>query len=172
MSSYRKSACAFACVFACVTLWSKFANKHTNRGRSHLPVHCPSSWVWSSPAIFTAFAHATKFIMLKRGVTTCEHYLYDFITVGSPLSNIGSSNLDKMLKVCEYVAFGVNPHKVILPTTPVIEFLTIIVHSQCMELRISNDKLASVLKELHTWKGRKWASKWDLAHFCNSCGTL
>ena len=87
----------------------------------------------SSPALFNEFAHTTQ--LIKRGVTDCEHYLDDFITLSPPDSNIRASNLDMMLKVCEDVGFEVNPDKVVEPT-PVIEFLGIIVDSQRMELRI------------------------------------
>ena len=115
----------------------------------------------SSPALFSEFAHATKLIMLKRGVTECEHYLDDYVTLGPPDSSTCASNLQAMLNVCEDVGFDVNPSKVVQPT-PVIEFLGIIIDSIRMELRISHDRLTSIMQELETWRGRKRARKRDL----------
>ena len=51
----------------------------------------------SNPAIFTDSVHVTKLTMMKRGVTECEHYLDDFITVSPPNSELCSSSLDVML---------------------------------------------------------------------------
>ena len=49
--------------------------------------------------------------------------------------------------MCEDVGFDINPDRNIMPT-PVIEFRGISVDSQHMELRISNDRLASMLNTL------------------------
>ena len=115
----------------------------------------------SAPSLFTDFAFATKLIMLKRGVTECEHYLDDYITIGPPDSQICQSNLDTMLAVCDDVGFDVNPNKVVGPTN-VLEFLGIILDTNRMELRISEDRLSSILMELQEWQGRKRAKKREI----------
>ena len=115
----------------------------------------------SSPALFTEFAYATKLVMIKRGVTDCEHYLDDYVTLGPPDSTTCATNLKTMLQVCEDVGFDVNPSKLVEPT-PVIEFLGIIIDSERMELRISHERLASIMQELETWRGKKRARKREL----------
>ena len=75
----------------------------------------------SSVALFDEFADALQFIMSRRGVTECKHYLDDFITLGPPDSDVCASNLDKMLQVCADVNFDINPNMVV-EATPVLHF--------------------------------------------------
>ena len=115
----------------------------------------------SSPKLFTDFAHATKLIMLYKGASMVEHYLDDFITLGPPDSSVCQDNLDLMLETCSQVGFAVNPNKVKGPST-VLEFLGIIIDTDLMELRISDERLHSILEELQLWHGRKRGKKRDI----------
>ena len=115
----------------------------------------------SSPKLFTDFAHATQLIMLSRGVSEVEHYLDDYITLGPPGQPACQKNLDLMLDVCRDVGFAVNPAKVVQPST-VIEFLGIILDTNLMEMRISEDRLSGILDELQLWHGRTRARKREI----------
>ena len=115
----------------------------------------------SAPSLFTEVAHATKLIMQYRGATDIDHYLDDFITVGPPGSDVCSQNLRTMLDVCATVGFPVNPSKVVEATTE-IQFLGIILDSERLELRISEDRLKDTLDELQAWRSRKSARKRDI----------
>lgn len=115
----------------------------------------------SSPALFTDFAYATNLIMLKHGVTECEHFLDDNITVRPPNSDSCASNLEIMLTVCKDVGFDVKPNKIVLPT-PVIEFLCIILDTEKLEFHISNERLQSTMSELDEWRHCKRAWKRNL----------
>jgi hypothetical protein len=115
----------------------------------------------SSPKLFTDFAYAAKLMMEYGGVSYINHYLDDYVTVGPPCSDICQSNLDKMLDVCSEIGFGINPSKLVQPTTT-LEFLGIILDSQKLELRISQERLHSIMTELEFWRHRKKATKREI----------
>ena len=100
-------------------------------------------------------------IMQSRGVTYVNHYLDDFITVGPPNSSVCSENLDIMVQVCDDVGFTLNPSKLVKPTT-CIEFLGIVLDSERMEMRISEDRLHRIMTELTEWRSRKKATKREI----------
>ena len=112
----------------------------------------------SSPKLFNYFADALQYIMKENGASTCEHYLDDYITVGKPDSDECAKNLQTMLDTCEKTGFNVNCEKVTHPAT-VIEYLGIIIDSEKMELRISEQRLTDVYNELCTWKGLRTCNK-------------
>ena len=115
----------------------------------------------SSPKLFNDFADATQWIMLNKGASFVEHYLDDFITVGPPDSSVCQGNLDLMLRTCAEVGFAVNPSKVKGPSS-VLEFLGIIIDTDMMELRISEERLGSVMDELDKWRSKKRGRKRDI----------
>ena len=111
----------------------------------------------SSPRLFNDIAKAAAFIMNKQGVSYCDQYLDDFVTAAST-NNECDSNLQSMLLTCQDLGFSVNPQKVHSPTT-CLEFLGIVIDTCSMELRISTERLTSVMEELERWRGRKRATK-------------
>ncbi len=115
----------------------------------------------SSPKLFNDFAMAANYMMIDRGVHYVDHYLDDFITVGAPGTPECQNNLDIMLQVCEDVGFAVNPKKV-HPATTELEFLGIIIDTEKMELRISNDRLEEVLEVIQQWRGKRRGKKREL----------
>ena len=115
----------------------------------------------SSPKLFNDFADATQWIMLNNGTSFVDHYLDDYITLGPPDSSVCHKNLDIMLETCTQVGFAVNPSKVKGPAT-VLEFLGIIIDTDTMELRISDERLSSVMDELEKWRMKKKGRKRDI----------
>ena len=115
----------------------------------------------SSPSLFTDFAYAAMLIMKAQGVSYVNHYLDDYVTVGPPCSHICQKNLDIMMKVCNDVGFTINPSKLVQPTT-CIEFLGIVLDSERLELRISEERLRNILSELAVWRHRKKATKREI----------
>ena len=72
-----------------------------------------------------------------------------------------NTSLDTMLTFCQKLGFPVQTSKVVKPTT-CIEFLGIIIDSSKMELRISEERMAEVLKELKMFKRKYTCHKREL----------
>ena len=115
----------------------------------------------SSPKLFNDFANAANSIMLYRGVTYCDHYLDDFVTVGPRDSVVCKNNLELMLEVCAELGFAVNPAKVVMPSTT-MEFLGLILDTNAMQIRISDQRLSEIMSELELWGNRKVCKKREL----------
>ena len=115
----------------------------------------------SAPKLFTEFAHAARLIMLYHGASYVEQYLDDYITIGPPCLPVCTSNLEIMLDTFQDLGFTVFPQKVSLPTT-VLEFLGIIIDSDKMQLRISQQRMDGVMEELSQWKNRTSAKKREI----------
>lgn len=115
----------------------------------------------SSPSLFNDFATGTELIMKYKGVSDVEHYLDDYITIGPPESTRCRDNLDLMIDTCHEVGFEINFSKVVGPST-CIEFLGIILDTDLMQLRISEERLNHILEELSCWRGRKRATKREI----------
>ena len=54
----------------------------------------------SAPKFFTALAYALEWVLRCKGVTHIDHYLEDFIVLGSPGSAECAQALDIMLQGC------------------------------------------------------------------------
>ena len=115
----------------------------------------------SSPKLFNDFADGAQYVMQYAGVSYVDHYLDDYITAGKAGSNECANNLQVMCDVCEDLGFSLNPSKVVPPTT-VLEFLGIILDTDRMEMRISEERLADILHELHHWENRHKCTKREL----------
>ena len=121
-----------------------------------LPFGCKSS-----AALFNCFANGLEYIVTNQGVKDYIHYLDDAFMCASPNSTQCQKNLDKVLKLYKQCGFKVNPNKVILPTTE-IEFLGIVIDSQKMQLRISNQRLSEICALLKSWENRHTCTKRQL----------
>jgi hypothetical protein len=112
----------------------------------------------SSAALFNLFACGLEFGMLQAGATNAIHYLDDFFTCGPPTSPECQNNLEIMLSVSTELGMPVNPEKTVTPTTT-LEFLGIVLDSDAMELRMSDQRIGDVLDELDYWQDRKIGPK-------------
>ena len=105
----------------------------------------------SSPKLFSDFARAANLVMKNRGVTYSDQYLDDFITMGAADSPECKCNLDIMMAACKDLGFSLNPKKIVQPTT-CLEFLGIILDTEAMEMRISDERLNDIIQELLQWQ--------------------
>ena len=101
----------------------------------------------SSPKCFTDFVHASKLMMEYQGVSYVNQYFDDYVTVGPPHVDICQSNVNMMLDVCDGIGFSFNLSKLVQPATK-LEFLGIILYSKKLELKISEERLQSIMSEL------------------------
>ena len=86
----------------------------------------------SSALVFTEFAQALKYVMLKNGVAHVEQYLDDFITC--------APTLEIMIRMCDMIGFIVNYDTVLGPST-VLEFIGIVLGTVNMETRVSPERV-------------------------------
>lgn len=115
----------------------------------------------SAPKLFNLFAEALKYGMLKKGATVCEHYLDDYFTCSSAGSTTCQENLQVMLDTCHTFGFAVQPAKVVGPVSE-LEYLGIIIDSQNMQLKISQERLSRIMDELRRWRSKRSCTKRQL----------
>ena len=95
----------------------------------------------SAPIIFTAVADAMEWMFRQQGVSTIDHYLYDFIIVGPPRSRVCGHTLDLILGMCEDLGVPLALDKLEGPSDCII-FLGIEINTAAGILRLPADKLA------------------------------
>jgi len=115
----------------------------------------------SAPKIFSAFADALAWVLLRRGVSKQLHYLNDFLFIGAPSSQECSSNLQRALQACQDLGVPVAVHKTEGPTTK-LTFLGIQIDSVIMQLSLDQDKLSRILSLVLSWRNRRAATKREL----------
>ena len=118
----------------------------------------------SAPKIFTAVADALEWAMKKRGVSAAEHYLDDFILLGSPHSQECQANLDTALTVCSTLGVPLAREKLVGPAT-CLTFLGIEVDTASLELHLPKEKLMALRDTVMDWQGKKCCTKRELLSF-------
>ena len=114
----------------------------------------------SAPKVFTAVADAFQWVVGRRGVDFCFHYVDDFLVLGRTHGECEDA-LRTIDQAAEELGFSMEPSKREGPSTTLI-FLGIEVDSQLMELRLPQDKLGDLKCLLAQWLGRKHTTKRDL----------
>ena len=115
----------------------------------------------SAPKIFSAVADAQQWLMMQQKLDVL-HYLDDFLVV-SPPGGWGSQgdDLGTALKLCEELGVPVAAHKTEGPST-VITFLGIEIDTVERVLRLPEEKLCRLQREIERWKGRRYCTKREL----------
>ncbi len=108
----------------------------------------------SAPKIFTAVADALEWCTRQRGVTEIDHYLDDFITIGSPGSSTCQDNLTVILEACDSLGVPIAAEKLEGPTT-CLTFLGIEIDTTVGVLRLPREKLTRLHQELRKWSHRR-----------------
>ena len=121
----------------------------------------------SAPLIFSAVADALQWTMQRNGATFVDHYIDDFITVGSPGTDECANNVAIMHHTCSESGTPVEEEKSEGPAT-VLPFLGIEIDSIAMELRLPADKLKHLQQILGQWRGKKVCKKRDLQSIIGS----
>ena len=101
--------------------------------------------------------------MLQLG----NHYIDDFITAGCPSTTECATNTELMHAVCRQVGMPVEPEKDEGPATT-ITFLGLELDTVALEVRLPQDKLASLRMLLRSWRGRKAYRKRELLSLVGS----
>ena len=108
----------------------------------------------SAPKIFTAVVDALEWILRCRGVTTVDHYLDDFVTLGPPASPLCGAHLDTILHTCSELGLPLAMDKLDGPTSCIV-FLGIEIDMRAGILRLPDDKLQRILQTLSRWANRR-----------------
>jgi hypothetical protein len=140
----------------------KFDNKD-NCGNLKTNFYMSSVMVFglrSAPKLYDKYAQGLEYIMLKHGVSYVCHYLDDSFTVASDMKTC-SNNLHIMLNTCHELGFEIQPTKIVKPST-CVEMLGIIIDSDLMQLRVSEDRLHTIKKEILSWFCKKTCTKRQL----------
>ena len=114
----------------------------------------------SAPKIFTAVADALQWIMAEKGVESL-HYLDDFILFGSPGSPECKRALEKALEICRRLGVPIAAHKTEGPVT-VIVFWGIEIDAVVGMIRLPEEKLRRLQREIRVWRGRHVCTKREL----------
>ena len=112
----------------------------------------------SAPKLFNVLADLLAWLVSKRGVSCCLHYLDDFLTMGPPHTTTCQRNLDILKSTCEELGVPLALEKLEGPST-VLTFLGVVLDTTRMEIRLPEDKLRRILGELSNWIGKKKATK-------------
>ena len=115
----------------------------------------------SAPKIFTAIADGVCWGLKAQGVRYVEHYLDDFITVGSPESHECSYNCSMIDSTLDKLGLPAAKDKSEGPTSN-LDFLGITLDSVALEARLPLAKLARLRLLLETWQGRKSSTREEL----------
>ena len=115
----------------------------------------------SAPKIFTAVADALEWCIRQRGAEWIRHYLDDYITLGPPASDRCQYNLRILEEVCTMLGVPLAAHKREGPTT-CLTFLGIEIDSVASSLRLPEEKLQRLLRELHQWGDKKACTRREL----------
>ena len=113
----------------------------------------------SAPAIFNAVADDLAFIVRDREVRDLNHYLDDFIVLGSPGSDDGQEGLQVVLEVCGMLGIPVAVEKTVGPPTK-LTFLGIDLMG--LQLRLPEEKLRKYTEQVTSWRRRKGCKKREL----------
>lgn len=126
----------------------------------------------SAPKIFCVVSDTLEWVLYHEGISSCFHYIYDFLTVGSPSSSQCRQNLVLLQSVCHRLGVPLAADKIEGPAT-VLTFLGIELDTQNMIVQLPRDKLEHLQSLVAQWLDKKAATKremlsliGELAHAC------
>ncbi len=111
----------------------------------------------SAPKIFNVIADALEWTLRQQGIRYCEHYLDDFILLGSPDTQECQAALDTLDRVCGMLGVLMAAHKREGPTTCLI-FLGVEIDTIEGTLRLPKEKLDRLGAFLTQWGDKKVCS--------------
>lgn len=115
----------------------------------------------SAPKLFNMLAEMLTWIVKQNGVTLSIHYLDDFLTMGPPDSPICHHNLQTFIHTCDKLGVPLALEKVEGPTT-CLTFLGITLDTGRMEIRLPDEKLLRIRKEVLRWLPKRTATKREI----------
>ena len=108
----------------------------------------------SPPKIFTAVVDALEWCLRQSGVTHIDHYLDDYITMGTPATSECQHNLSLILDRCETLGVPIAPEKLVGPST-CLTFLGIEIDTEEGVMRLPAEKLARIQSQIRDWSQRR-----------------
>lgn len=115
----------------------------------------------SAPKIFTALADAITWGLRAQGVRYVDHYLDDWITIGSPSSAECPKNCEVITTSFAKLGCPIAPEKTEGPATR-LEYLGIEIDTVSLIMRLPRSKLERLRQELEQWQSRKVCKKREL----------
>ena len=115
----------------------------------------------SVPKLFNILADLLEWILQQQGVSSCIHYLDDFLTIGPPKSSSCRWNLDTIKHVCQWLGIPLALEKVEGPSTS-LKFLGITFDTIHMEAHLTVDKLQRTRELVSSWMFKKKATKHEI----------
>ena len=115
----------------------------------------------SAPKLFSAVADVLLWVMAQQGVTDGIHCLDDFLFAGKEGSDACRRSLTVAIATCHRLGIPIATDKVEGPS-PCMCYLGILIDTLKGEIRLPEEKLARLLEELKTWRGKKACTKREL----------
>ena len=126
----------------------------------------------SAAKIFNAVADDLNWHLKKAGVEFVEHYLHDYIIMGSPGTSQCKDSLTIVDRECKVLGVPLAAHKREGPAT-CITFLGILVDTEAGQLRLPMEKLHRIRDLLRTWGDCKSSTRKELeplvSHLSHAC---
>ena len=114
-----------------------------------------------APKIFCAMSDALEWILFSKGVSTCLHYIDDFLTFGRAGTSQCTSNLTLLTSSCHELGLPLAEDKIEGPTT-VLTFLGIELDTAEMLMRLPQEKLTRLKELIRSWQECKATQKREL----------
>ena len=118
----------------------------------------------SAPSIFTSVADVLAYICSKfLRHSNLSHYLDDYLLVsqGGVSYSVAKRDFDETMSCLEYLEVPIAEPKTIPPSL-CLEYLGIILDTDRMEARLSQDKLSNLLSEIAAWTTKRSGTKKSL----------
>ncbi len=126
----------------------------------------------SAAKIFNTVADALNWHLVRAGVKFVDHYLDDFIILGSPATSQCREALTIVDRVCRSLGVPLATHKREGPTT-CITFLGILIDTIAGQLQLPPEKLSRLKGLLHEWGDRRSCTRKELeslvGHLNHAC---
>ena len=110
----------------------------------------PLSCFRSAPKLFNILVDLLAYIAQNAGVSYLIHYLDYYLTMGLPASKVCQRNVNTFVSLCAELGVSPATDKLEGPSTS-LSFLSIILDTNCMEIRLPSDKLARSQELLKMW---------------------
>ncbi len=149
---------AFQHVLVDPKYWNKLGFKWQNKFYlfACLPFGCRAS-----PYLFNVLAQGLEYMAINRGMSSSScHYLDDTFTCHMTREKCQQS-IDTFNETARLAGFTLQPEKC-TNACQEIEFLGIQINTLNSTLSISNERMADIVSELKTWKGRTSCTKRQL----------
>lgn len=130
------------------------------RGMQYVDSSLPFGLLFA-PKIFTAVANALQRVMLNSGISRVEHYLDNFVTLGSPGSSECGRNLERILAVCAELGAPLVMDQLVGPTD-CLTFLGIELATQVGVMRLPADKFSRLRDLLTQWSEQRSCQRQQL----------